>query len=39
MYIIAITLSIAVGPNVIILAATYVPSCGITANASIFTRI
>ena len=39
MYIIAIILTIAVVPNVIILAATVVSSCGIIANASIFTRI
>ena len=38
MYIIAIILTIAVVPSVIILAATYVYTCGIIANASIFTR-
>ena len=38
-YMIEIILTIAVVPNVIFLAATCVPSCGIIANASIFTWI
>ena len=38
MYITATILTIAVVPNIIILAATCVSSCGIVAIASIFTR-
>ena len=38
MYIIAIIFTIAVVPNVIIFAAACVSTCGIFANASIFTR-